>query len=101
MRPSGLPGQNPAQEEVPRARGRSGRAALLRDGIRTEGRCADRYVTSGGMGWRSGKMLAAGGVKAKGREIGSELAVRILMKIYKAKVLADPVYDPKNERLLG
>ncbi|MDJ0827467.1 MAG: FAD-dependent oxidoreductase [Rhodobacter sp.] len=59
------------------------------------------FVTSGGMGWRSGKMLAVGWVAAEGIEIGETLEVQILLETYHATVLADPVYDPKNERLLG
>ncbi|OUS35538.1 hypothetical protein A9Q94_12380 [Rhodobacterales bacterium 56_14_T64] len=59
------------------------------------------YVTSGGMGWRSGKMLAVGWVEAGDIETGSALEVQILLEPYQACVLADPVYDPENERLLG
>lgn len=59
------------------------------------------YVTSGGMGWRSGKMLAVGWIDGTGVETGSDLDVQVLLKTYKAKVVADPVYDPDNEILLG
>ena len=59
------------------------------------------YVTSGGMGWRSGKMLAVGWIDGTGVESGSRLEVQVLLKTYAATVVADPVYDPKNEKLLG
>ncbi len=59
------------------------------------------YVTSGGMGWRTGKMLAVGWIDADGIAPGDALQVQILMNTYRAEVVADPVYDPKNERLLG
>ena len=59
------------------------------------------YVTSGGMGWRSGKMLAVAWVDVAGLEPGAELEVQILLKTYKATVVADPVYDPENAKLLG
>lgn len=59
------------------------------------------YVTSGGMGWRSGKMLAVGWINSAGVEIGDPLEVQILLKTYSATVASDPVYDPSNEKLLG
>ena len=59
------------------------------------------YVTSGGMGWRSGKMLAVGWIDSSGVDTGDELQVQILLDTYKAVVVADPVYDPKNKLLLG
>jgi len=59
------------------------------------------YVTSGGMGWRSGKMLAVGWIDSAGIENGDPLEVQVLLKTYSATVVADPVYDPSNEKLLG
>ena len=59
------------------------------------------YVTSGGMGWRTDKMLAVAWLDAEGSEPGSELEVQILMETYAAVVVDDPVYDPGNARLLG
>lgn len=59
------------------------------------------HVTSGGMGWRSGKMLALGWIDSVGIAAGSELAVQILLHAYTATVVSDPVYDPGNEVLLG
>ncbi|MYH58758.1 MAG: FAD-dependent oxidoreductase [Boseongicola sp. SB0675_bin_26] len=59
------------------------------------------HVTSGGMGWRSGKMLALGWIDDGAATTGSELEVQILLQSYKATVISDPVYDPRNELLLG
>ena len=59
------------------------------------------YVTSSGMGWRTGKMLAASWLGGTDVKIGEELYVQILLNTYKAIVMADPVYDPENEVLLG
>lgn len=59
------------------------------------------YVTSGGMGWRSGKMLAVAWVDADQARTGDQLEVQILLQTYRATVVADPVYDPQNTRLLG
>ncbi|MCY4038495.1 MAG: FAD-dependent oxidoreductase [Hyphomicrobiales bacterium] len=59
------------------------------------------YVTSGGMGWRTDKMLAVGWINGDGVNNGDELEIQILLKCYKAVVVADPVYDPKNDILLG
>ncbi len=58
-------------------------------------------VTSGGMGWRSGKMLAVAWIDSAKAAVGTELAVQILLQDYKARVVSDPVYDPENERLRG
>lgn len=59
------------------------------------------YVTSGGMGWRSGKMLAVGWIDGAGITPGSVLGVQVLQETYAATVVTDPVYDPTNQRLLG
>ena len=58
-------------------------------------------VTSGGMGWRTGKMLAVAWIDAGQVQIGASLGVQILLERYQARILADPVYDPDNTRLLG
>ena len=57
------------------------------------------YVTSGGMGWRSGKMLAVGWIDSS-VAIGDELEVQVLLQAYKAKIVADPLYDPTNAILM-
>lgn len=59
------------------------------------------YVTSGGMGWRTGMMLAVAWVGAEGIESGTALEVQILLETYGATVVKDPVYDPNNQILLG
>lgn len=59
------------------------------------------YVTSGGMGWRSGKMLAVAWIDSVEATPGAKLEVQVLLQTYWATVVSDPVFDPNNERLLG
>ncbi len=59
------------------------------------------YVTSGGMGWRTDKMLAVAWVTVDQLGTGDGLEIQILQKNYHAKLVLDPVYDPENEILLG
>jgi len=59
------------------------------------------YVTSGGMGWRTGKMLAVAWIDGADLALGDTLQVQVLLKTYDAQVVADPVYDPGNKKLLG
>lgn len=59
------------------------------------------YVTSGGMGWRSGRMLAAAWVDAAAAAAGTLLQVQVLQNLYPAEVLAGPAWDAENTRLLG
>ena len=59
------------------------------------------YVTSGGMGWRSGKMLAVAWVDSADIKTGDTVEVQILCNTYNATIVADPVYDPENAKLLG
>ncbi len=59
------------------------------------------YVTSGGMGWRSNRMLAVAWVDAAAVKPGVALAVQVLLQTYPARVVTDPVFDPNNELLLG
>jgi len=54
-------------------------------------------VTSGGYGYRCGKSLAFGYIEADNNS--ETLDVQILGKKYSAKVITEPAYDPKNERL--
>ena len=70
-----------------------GNNALLKDG-----ELAGR-ATSGGFGFRVGKSLALGMVKPGFAEPGSQLEIEILGKTYKATVIPDSPFDPKNERL--
>ena len=70
-----------------------GNNALLKDG-ELVGR-----ATSGGYGFRVGKSLALGMVKPELAEPGSALEIEILGKTYKATVIPDSPFDPKNERL--
>ena len=70
-----------------------GNNALLKDG-----ELAGR-ATSGGFGFRVGKSLALGMVKPEFAEEGAQLEIEILGKTYKATVIPDSPFDPKNERL--
>lgn len=59
------------------------------------------HVTSGGMGWRCGKMLAVGWINGADAVVGADVEVRILEETHGARVAADPVHDPNNAKLLG
>lgn len=56
-------------------------------------------TTSGAYGHTVGKSLAFAYVQKKYSVPDTEFEVRILGKKYKARVIKDPVYDPKNLRL--
>ncbi len=56
-------------------------------------------ATGGHFGFRVGKSLALGMVRPDLAESGSEVSIEILGKNYKAVVVADSPFDPKNERL--
>ena len=59
------------------------------------------YVTSGGMGWRTGKMLAVAWIDGTGVEPGDTVQVQVLLNTYDAQVVTDPVHDPENRKLFG
>jgi dimethylglycine dehydrogenase len=54
-------------------------------------------VTSGAYGYSVGMSLALGYVKGVGP--GDEVAVMVLGRPHKARILAEPPFDPKGERL--
>ena len=54
-------------------------------------------VSSGGYGFTVEKSLAFGYVDPKASNPGTELEILVLGERRKARVLADPVYDPANE----
>ena len=57
-------------------------------------------TTSGAWGYRVGKSIALGTVRADLAEPGTELEINIFGKLCKATVQPDaPLWDPKNERL--
>ncbi len=58
-------------------------------------------TTSGGYGHWVGKSLAFAYVKPELAEIGTALEIAVLGQRRKAKVIAEPVYDPGNERSRG
>lgn len=70
-----------------------GNNALLKDG-KVVGR-----ATSGGFGFRVNKSLAMGMVKPELAIPGNKLDIEILGKLYKATILTESPFDPKNERL--
>lgn len=72
-----------------------GTEPVLRDG-RLVG-----HVTSGGMGWRTDRMLAVAWAESAALEPGTVLEVEILQNSYAAVALADSVHDPANARLLS
>ncbi len=56
-------------------------------------------VSSGGYGHTIGKNIALGFLRADLAEPGTEVAVTILGEARPAVVAAEPLYDPRNERL--
>ena len=58
-------------------------------------------VTSGGMGWRTGRKLAVGWIDSEHARIGDTVQVQILLRRHDATIVRDPVYDPDNLRLRG
>ena len=59
------------------------------------------YVTSGGFGHTVGTAIALAYLPVTHTEPGTDLAVVILGERRPARVLAEPLYDPANEKLLG
>jgi len=59
------------------------------------------YVASGGYGHTLGVSIALSYLPAQHSGIGTELEVEILGDRRPARVAAQPLYDPENERLLG
>ena len=57
------------------------------------------YTTSGGFGFRLNKSIALGYVNSALATPGTELTVTIFDSPVKATVVAEPLYDPKNEKL--
>jgi dimethylglycine dehydrogenase len=58
-------------------------------------------VTSGGFGHTDGSAIALAYLPASFADPGTELAVEILGERRPARVVAEPLYDPRNERLLS
>jgi dimethylglycine dehydrogenase len=56
-------------------------------------------ATSGGYGWRLGKSLALGMVRPDLAAEGTELQIKILDKLYPARVVIESPFDPDNARL--
>ena len=59
------------------------------------------YVTSGGFGHTVGTAIALAYLPVAHAEPGTELAVAILGERRPARVVAEPLYDPANEKLLS
>ena len=57
------------------------------------------YTTSGAYGHRVAKHLALGYVRTDLAEPGTELTVKVFGQERKARVVAEPIYDPQNKRL--
>ena len=72
--------------------------ALGNNALTIDGELVGR-ATGGHFGFRVGKSLALGMVRPEVAEPGSEVSIEILGKDYKAVVIGDSPYDPKNERL--
>jgi len=57
------------------------------------------YTTSGGFGYRLNQSIALGYVNADMASPGTSVSVRVLGKVVKATVVAEPLFDPDNEKL--
>lgn len=64
-----------------------------------DGETAIGMTTSGAYGHTVGKQLIFAYVKPAKSEPGSTFEIEILGERYKSEVLAEPIYDPKNEKL--
>ena len=58
-------------------------------------------ATNGGYGWRVAKSLALAIVQPKYAALGTELKIKILGKLLRAKVIAESPYDRENIKLKG
>ena len=72
--------------------------ALGNNALTIDGELIGR-ATGGHFGFRIAKSLALGMVRPDLAEPGSEVSIEILGKDFKAVVIEDSPYDPKNERL--
>jgi len=57
------------------------------------------YTTSGGFGFRLNQSIALGYVNADMATPGTKVSIRVLGKTVGATVVAEPLLDPKNEKL--
>ena len=74
--------------------------------MRSEARCwrvvwqgEHCYTTSGGFGYRLNQSIALGYVNSDKATPGTKLHVRILGEAVEATVVAEPLFDPSNEKL--
>ena len=72
--------------------------ALGNNALLSDGGLVGR-ATGGGFGFRVNKSLALGMVRPDFADAGSQLEIEILGRNYKATVIPDSPFDPKNERL--
>ena len=56
-------------------------------------------ATNGGFGWRVNKSLALGMVRPEFAQLGNQLEIKILDKLFKASVIAESPYDSDNLKL--
>ena len=59
------------------------------------------YVTSADYGYSVGKYVAYGYLPVADAEIGTKVQIRYFDRVVGATVAADPMFDPKMERLRG
>jgi len=72
--------------------------ALGNNALTIDGELVGR-ATGGHFGFRTARSLALGMVRPDLAQPGSEVSIEILGKDYRAVVIADSPFDPKNERL--
>ena len=89
----------PGTRAVSRIRVNTPAADALTCSIVFDGATQVGIVGSGGYGHRIGKSIALAYVRKDLSAPGSKLEIEILGQRYAATVAAEPIYDPKNERL--
>ncbi|MFK8029660.1 MAG: FAD-dependent oxidoreductase [Gammaproteobacteria bacterium] len=72
--------------------------ALGNNALTIDGQLVGR-ATGGGFGFRVGKSLALGMLKPQYREVGTQVNIDILGKLYAATVIGESPFDSNNERL--
>ena len=80
-------------------RGRAGRLRRARRGAGDRGREGGRVTTSGAYGHYTGRSLGFAYVEPRLAAPGTMFSIDVLGEPRAATVLAEPAYDPRNERL--
>jgi 4-methylaminobutanoate oxidase (formaldehyde-forming) len=74
------------------------RVVLGEEPVRVDGRLAGR-VTSGGYGYSVGRSIAYAYLPVESAQLGQRLEVNLFGDWTRAEVAAEPLYDPKHQRI--